>query len=399
MERCPRDPDNIENSFQASTRPPILKPWGPMVKTVGVEAKRESKERTTGVRASIDLSLEPLATFNVFVEELSEALARLGMRLDPGPGGRVTEGNAEVGRIVSWQPGEEIVLEWHQANWKPDEVTKVELRFEPVQVGTRITLEHHGWGRLLGDQGGELAGWFAREVAGPLLQATGPKRLGDWLTDRRARRPSGTQARATYHDPLYHRPNFLGMLKELGLTAEDYLLEVGCGGGAFLRDALRSGCKAAAIDHSPEMVRLAREVNRDAVMEHRLEVLEANADKLPYPDGMFTCAAMTGVFGFLPDPVAALAEIRRVLAKGGRLVLYTGSRELRGTVAAPEPMASRIRFYEDDELEQLAHKAGFVEARVERPDLEPFAREVGVPEEHLSLFSGRAGQLLLARKG
>ncbi len=370
-----------------------------MLKTVGVEAKRESKETTTGVRASIDLRLEPLAAFNVFVEELSEALARLGMRLDPGPTGRVTEGKAELGRVISWQPGAAIVLEWHQADWEPDEVTEVEIRFEPVQEGTRVTLEHHDWGRLLGDQGGELAGWFAREVAGPLLQATGPTRVGDWLTDRKARRPSGAQAREYYRDPLYHRPNFLAMLKELALTKDDYLLEVGCGGGAFLQDALRSGCRAAAIDHSPEMVRLAREINRDAVMERRLEVLEAGADRLPYPDGMFTCAAMTGVFGFLQDPVAALVEIRRVLAKGGRLVLFTSSRELRGTPAAPEPMASRIRFYEDEQLGELGRKAGFVDVRVERSNLEHFAREVGVPDEHLSLFSGRAGQLLLARKG
>ncbi len=370
-----------------------------MVKTVGVESKRDSRETATAVRASIDLALDPSAAFDVFVEELSTALTTLGMRLDPGPGGRVTEGRAELGRVVSWEPGEQILLEWRQADWKPDDVTKVELRFEPVQDGTRITLEHQEWGRLLGDQGGELAGWFAREVAGPLLQATGPTRLGDWLTDRRARRPSGTQACATYRDPLYHRPNFLAMLKELALTAEDYLLEVGCGGGAFLQDALHSGCKAAAIDHSPEMVGLAREVNRDAVLERRLDVLEAEADRLPYPDGMFTCAAMTGVFGFLQDPVAALVEIRRVLAKGGRLVLFTSSQELRGTPAAPEPMASRIRFYEDEQLEELGRKAGFVDVRVKRPNLEPFAREVGVPEKDLSLFSGRTGQLLLARKG
>ncbi len=164
-------------------------------------------------------------------------------------------------------------------------------------------MEHHEWGRLVGD-GSELAGWFAHEVAAPLLQATGPTRFGDWLTDRRARRPSGRQARAIYRDPVYHRPNFRAILKALALTADDYLLEVGCGGGGvFLQDALRSGCKAAAVDHSLEMVTLAREVNRDAIMERRLEVLEAEADRLPYSDAMFTCAVMTGVFGFLPDPV------------------------------------------------------------------------------------------------
>jgi SAM-dependent methyltransferase len=147
------------------------------------------------------------------------------------------------------------------------------------------------------------------------------------------------------------------------------------------------------------MVWLACAVNRDAIMEHRLEVREGEADSLPYPDGKFTCAAMTGVFGFLPNPLGALAEIQRVLAVGGRFPLFTGSRELRGTPAAPEPFASRIHFYEDQELEQLARGAGFEEVRVERPNLEQFAREAGVPEEALQLFSERAGQLLIARKG
>jgi hypothetical protein len=88
-----------------------------------------------------------------------------------------------------------------------------------------------------------------------------------------------------------------------------------------------------------------------------------------------------------------------VLAGGGRFVLFTGSKELRGTPAAPEPMASRLYFYEDQELEELARKAGFDEAYMERPDFEPLAREVGIPEEYLGLFKGRTGgQLLVARK-
>jgi SAM-dependent methyltransferase len=320
------------------------------------------------------------------------------MRFEPGEGGRIVEGNVEVGRVLSWKAGNEILVEWRQADWKPDEVTKVSLRFDPVQDGTRITMEHDGWGSLLGDRGGELAGWFASEVAGPLLQAMGPNRFGDWLTDRSARRPSGAQARAGYRDPVYHRPNFKVILKELSLTPSDFLLEVGCGGGALLQEALRSGCRAAAVDHSLEMVKLAQEVNQDAIRQRRLEVREGEADQLPFPNGKFTCAAMTNVFGFLPDPLAVLVEIRRVLSKDGRLVFFTVSPEMRGTIAAPEPMASRIHFYKDEELMHLAREAGFVDVRVERPNLEPFAREAGVPEEHIQAFSGREGQLTIAMK-
>jgi len=61
-------------------------------------------------------------------------------------------------------------------------------------------------------------------------------------------------------------------------------------------------------------------------------------------------------------------------------------------------MASRSRFYTDEELVQLAREAGFAEAHVSRPDLEPFAREAGLPEDVVAFFAAdqRAGQLLVA---
>ena len=352
-----------------------------------------------GIRISVDLRFNPSSAFEAIVEELSAALSRLGMQFQAGVHGRVMEGNVEVGRIVHWKPPEKIILEWRAADWDPAEVTSMEFWFEPDGNSTRVTMGDLGWGNVLGSEENELAGWFASEVAAPLLSAMAPNRLGDWITDRRARRPSGPQSRATYRDPLYHRPNFKAILAVLGLRSDDYLLEVGCGGGAFLQDALKSGCKAAAIDHSSDMVSLAREVNQEAIEQNRLEIRESDAGSLPYPDGIFTCAVMTGVFGFISNPLKVLSEIRRVLAPKGRMVLYTGSKELRGTPAAPEPMASRLHFYEDHQLEELARKAGFAEAHLEWPDYEPLAVEAGVPEEALGLFKGRGGgQLLIARK-
>ncbi len=320
------------------------------------------------------------------------------MQFEQGPKGRITEGSTEVGRVLSWDPEKRISLEWHQADWKPEEVTTVSLSFERIKGGTRVTIEHREWGGLTGDSGEELLGWFAREVAAPFLKSTGPMQFGDWLTDRRARRPTGAQARSVYRNPVFHRPNFSAILEALKLKQNDYLLEVGCGGGAFLQDALKNGCRAAAIDHSQEMVRLAREVNHGAIEAGLLEIQEGEADKLPFADGMFTCSVMTGVFGFLPDPQKALSEIHRTLVDGGRSVVFTSTKELRGTPAAPEPMASRLRFYEDEELVQLARKAGFADARVEHPDFEPLARQSGIPEEALPLFRGRAGQLLISWK-
>jgi ubiquinone/menaquinone biosynthesis C-methylase UbiE len=249
----------------------------------------------------------------------------------------------------------------------------------------------------LGDDS-ERAGWFASELVAPFLFATSPDAVGDWITDRHARRPSGPGARAVYRDPLYHYPGFRVILSELQLTPSDYLLEVACGGGAMMKDALKSGCRAAAIDHSAEMVQVARAENSAAIAEGRLEITQASAERLPFPDATFTCATMTGVLGFIADPVAALTEIRRVLQDGGRMVIAGSDPELRGTPGAPEPMASRLKFYDNDELEKLGRAAGFGSVRVIRPDVEQFAREAGIPEEDMPIFSGPGGRFLLARK-
>ena len=242
------------------------------------------------------------------------------------------------------------------------------------------------------------AGWIAHNVLAPLVEALLPERVGDWITDRWARRPSGGAACEGYRDPTHHRPSFGAILSALQLQPDDVLLEIGCGGGAFLAEALRSGCRAAAIDHSPQMVELAREVNASAIADGRLEIREGKAEQLPFADGSFTCAAMMQVFFFLDAP-RALAECRRVLRPGGRIAVFTVSEEARGTPAAPEPMASRSRFYTDEELVRLAHDAGFPVASVTHPDLARHARAAGLADDVVELFAHGtdAGQLLLAR--
>src|SRR5262249_5690628 len=54
----------------------------------------------------------------------------------------------EVGRVLEWNPGENLRFEWRQGDFAPGDVTGVEVRFEPAPGGTRVTLEHRGWERL-----------------------------------------------------------------------------------------------------------------------------------------------------------------------------------------------------------------------------------------------------------
>jgi hypothetical protein len=94
-----------------------------------------------------------------------------------------------------------------------------------------------------------------------------------------------------------------------------------------------------------------------------------------------------------------LAECRRVVRPDGRMAVFTVSEAARGTPAAPEPMASRGRFYRDDELVRLARGAGFRIASVTHPDLARHARAAGLPDDIVELIAegSEIGQLLLAR--
>ncbi len=204
----------------------------------------------------------------------------------------------------------------------------------------------------LGDE--DLAAW--RESGLP------EDGFDDWLTDRVARRPSGTRAREVYGADDVHEWARRAILDALALGPDDHLLELGCGGGLLLRDALATGARATGIDHSEEMVALASERATAA------EVVLGEAESVPFADGEFTAVAMSVVFFFLDDPIGVLRECRRVLRADGRLAVYTTAPELRGTPAAPEPIASRGHFYSDEELAELGRRAGLsgVEVRNDR---------------------------------
>jgi len=174
----------------------------------------------------------------------------------------------------------------------------------------------------------------------------------DWLTDRVARRPSGARARQVYGAADVHDFARRAILNALVLGPGDNMLEVGSGGGLLLSDALATGARVTGLDHSEDMVALAGDRAPGAGL------VLARAEALPFADETFTAAAMSIVFFFFDDPIAVLHECTRVLRPGGRLAIYTTAPELRGTPAAPEPVASRGHFYSNEGLVELARNAG-----------------------------------------
>jgi SAM-dependent methyltransferase len=167
----------------------------------------------------------------------------------------------------------------------------------------------------------------------------------------RAKRSRGApRARKVYGSPTAHDFLWPGVLDALELTKDDRLLDVGCGGGAFLRHVRETiGCEVAGVDHSRAMVRLAAPY-----------AALGDAHALPFRTGYFTAVSSIVAFMFLSDPLRALHEMRRVLdPETGRGAIWTPSPESRGTPASPEPVASRAHLHSDDELVELGRAAGF----------------------------------------
>jgi SAM-dependent methyltransferase len=108
----------------------------------------------------------------------------------------------------------------------------------------------------------------------------------------------------------------LAAVELLSLKSDDRFLDLGCGLGAALEHADATGAETAGIDPSPAMVeRAARRVPG-------AEVREGSAESTPFEDDRFTAALAVSTYHHWADPEAGLAEVRRVLAPGGRLLIF-----------------------------------------------------------------------------
>lgn len=100
--------------------------------------------------------------------------------------------------------------------------------------------------------------------------------------------------------------------------AHGAVLEVGIGSGLNLPFYdLGRVRRLSAVDPSRELLAMARKKARRLNVD--VELVAQSAERLPFADASFDCALLTWTLCSIPDPAAALREIRRVLKAGGEL--------------------------------------------------------------------------------
>jgi arsenite methyltransferase len=108
----------------------------------------------------------------------------------------------------------------------------------------------------------------------------------------------------------------------LGARAGDRVLDVGCGPGFYVTELLevvgRDGL-IAGLDGSADMLAVAA---KRAEGHDNVEFHKADATSLPVPDASFDRAIAVQVLEYVGDVSAALADLRRALRPGGRVLVW-----------------------------------------------------------------------------
>lgn len=112
---------------------------------------------------------------------------------------------------------------------------------------------------------------------------------------------------------FYERPAILDLA---GKVAGRRILDAGCGAGPLFAELRDRGAVVTGVDSSVEMLRLAQ-LRLGGGADLQLADLR---EPLPFPDACFDDVIASLVLHYLEDWSAPLAELRRVLAPGGRLI-------------------------------------------------------------------------------
>jgi demethylmenaquinone methyltransferase/2-methoxy-6-polyprenyl-1,4-benzoquinol methylase len=126
-------------------------------------------------------------------------------------------------------------------------------------------------------------------------------------------------------DPRWRRALVQGVAPARG----ERVLDVATGTGLVAAELLAAGgCSVVGVDQSAEMLAAARarfaapatvDGNGPSVGAGAIELVQAEAEKLPFPDASFDALTFTYLLRYVDDPRATLGELARVLRPGGRV--------------------------------------------------------------------------------
>jgi phosphatidylethanolamine/phosphatidyl-N-methylethanolamine N-methyltransferase len=150
------------------------------------------------------------------------------------------------------------------------------------------------------------------------------------------------------------------------------ILEIGVGTGLSLA-AYRKDARVVGIDISPEMLDKARRRSRRLRLRQVEALLEMDAEAIEFPDGSFDAVVALYAVTVVPDLAKVAAELRRVCAPSGKIVVvshFASDQPLLGKVESMlAPLSSQMGFRSELSLRQLADAMGLAPVSVRPANL------------------------------
>lgn len=152
------------------------------------------------------------------------------------------------------------------------------------------------------------------------------------------------------------------LLDRVGPAQGLRILDVGCGDGVLATTLAAAGAQVTGLDASADMLAAAR--RRADAAGVALELIEGEAEHLPFPDASFDVVLSVATLCFSGDPDRPVRGMARVLRPGGRLVLgelgrwnaWSAVRRVKGWLGSSVWRAASFRTRR--ELSVIVHQAG-----------------------------------------
>jgi len=243
-----------------------------------------------------------------------------------------------------------------------------------------------------------------RRSGAPPSQTVGKREALELFRGLPRRYDALSAALSFWQDPRWRR----ALVSAVAPRAGDRVLDVATGTGMVAAELLaRADCSVVGIDQSAEMLAAARR-RFAAEPGSRVELIEGQAEALPFADESFDALTFTYLLRYVDDPAATMRELARVLRAGGRIA------SLEFGVPPWAPARAAWRLYTAIGLPLLGRMASrewfevgrflgpSIRAFYERHPLERIAdywRQAGLEDVQVRRMSLGGGVIMVAGKG
>lgn len=145
----------------------------------------------------------------------------------------------------------------------------------------------------------------------------------------------------------------------LEIKKEYTVLDLGCGGGRNIEYFLTKANKVYGIDHSETSVKMASEINKEAIESGRCQISVGDVRSLPFENGSIDIITAFETIYFWDDIEECFKEIYRLLKNGGQFLICNevSSMDRRDVRILAHKIEMQV--YTPDDLTKMLTNIGF----------------------------------------